>query len=787
MVACDGLRVLEVSGGFTAAALCGQLLAGLGADVVKIEPLGGDLLRSGGDEVDGTSRLFHALNAGKESVTLDGSPAAQQRWADLAAWCDIVVWDGATPWPPGAGDAAAFAALWPRVVVTTVGMPGIPAAPDAELIVEAISSLMTCTGTDDRPPVASGLPYALHVGALFAFSGTLAALRERDRSGRGQTVHVDLADALVALLGNFMPSFFLTGKLPSRIGNRHTIAAPWNLYPTADGAAVICAGTGGSAWWDRILKAIGRADLVGDERYDNETKRVARVEEVDAIVSAWTRAQPTAAVVELMNAHDVPASSVASLEAVAADPHYTAKRCMFVDVPLPGGDSVTIPGLPMKIGAWTPRALPASVVGAGNGVVRPPHPAWAAPSAADDARPLAGVRVLEFGARTSVPFAARIMAELGADVIKIEPLKGEPLRGAGQRVAGSSYLFHINNAGKRSVAVNSADPEGRKLILDLVASADTWIENLAPGSLDAMQLGYADLSAANPRLVYCSVSGYGHVSAYGTMRALDTVVQASTGLMHVTGYPDDAPVKMGISAVDLAAAVALVGSVLGGLRVRDASGRGLHVDLAMCDVAAWMSQCFLPDLHAGRSPARSGNRSAANVPQDLYAAADGSVAIAVGTDDAWRKLCALLPAGALPHGAPAWDAAERIAARERIESVVAAWARTQPVDAIVSACRERRIPVAPLRSLADIFHDGGMRERKLIYEAPHPAAGTIWLLGNPIGLSRTPAAPAGYAPALGEHTAEVLAQTLALSNDAIERLRVNGTIRIGDRPVAGAT
>jgi crotonobetainyl-CoA:carnitine CoA-transferase CaiB-like acyl-CoA transferase len=328
-------------------------------------------------------------------------------------------------------------------------------------------------------------------------------------------------------------------------------------------------------------------------------------------------------------------------------------------------------------------------------------------------------------------------------VIKIEPLKGEALRGAGQQVAGSSYLFHINNAGKKSVCLDPADPAGRASILALVAGADAWIENLAPGSLDAMQLGDADLRAVNPNLIYCSVSGYGHASAYGSMRALDTVVQASTGIMHLTGYPDHFPVKIGISAVDLAAAVALVGAVIGGLRERERTGTGLHVDLAMADVAVWMSQCFWEDVRAGRSPGRIGNRSARRVPHNVFRAADGEVAIAAASEAQWQRLRALLPAAG-------------VETPDEIEAAVQAWTRSLPVAGIVAACRECGIPAAAVRTLADVFGDAGMRARKLVYEAVHPAAGNVWLLGNPILLSRTPAEGAGYAPTLGEHTSAVL-------------------------------
>ena len=189
--------------------------------------------------------------------------------------------------------AAELSKQWPGKVIcsiSTFGSRGVRATWQGNgLIAEAMGGLMACTGYPERPPVQSGVPYAAHVAAMFAFSGIMAAVWERHRSGLGQHLDLSIVDCLIALLGNFIPGYFLSGRSPKRIGNRHTIAAPWNLYPTADGEVVICTGTGGSSWWKIITDVIGRTNLANDERFDVEAKRVQNVDQVDAIVSEWTR------------------------------------------------------------------------------------------------------------------------------------------------------------------------------------------------------------------------------------------------------------------------------------------------------------------------------------------------------------------------------------------------------------------------------------------------------------------------------------------------------------------
>ena len=356
--ACIGLRVLEVADGFNSGSLCGQLFAGLGAEVVKLERGMGDPLRTKEPLAsDGVGYAFHMTNAGKQSALL-GSGSGE--WDRLIDWADIVVLDRDTAIAGFDLDPKRLSQQHPAKIICVVGSFGMTGARahwrGTELLIEAMGGLMACTGYPELPPVMSGVPYADHVAAMFAFGGIMAAIFERTRSGLGQLVEISAADCLVALLGNFIPGYFLSGRSPKRIGNRHTIAAPWNLYPAADGSVVICTGTGGTSWWRIITRIIGRSELAESPLFDSEAKRVERVEEVDGIISEWAKTRPMQDIVATMSGQGIPCSEIATIADVIADRQYAETRAMIVAVGH-GADAVRIPGLPLKVGAWKPPAV----------------------------------------------------------------------------------------------------------------------------------------------------------------------------------------------------------------------------------------------------------------------------------------------------------------------------------------------------------------------------------------------------------------------------------------------
>jgi len=773
------IKVLEIGAGFGVGPVAGQLFAFEGAEVRLLETEATISWRTQPPIAsDGVSYLFTLINHGKrltqQPTSLADREAALREAID---WCDVLIMQRDQTALSPLLEPKMFADRWKDKVLCAVSLFGNNSARrewiGGELIAEAAGGLIACTGYPERPPVMSGLPYALHTAALLAYSTAMCALWERDRSGLGQSIDLSTVDCLVALLGNFLPSYCLSGRVPQRIGNRHTIAAPWNIYPASDGSVVICTGTGGTGWWAKMMVVLARPELVADPRYATEADRVRNVDEVDAIVAEWTRSRPMKTIVEEMTSQGIPVSEISTIEAVLEDEHYRHLRNMVRESDLRSGrgDPLPLGGIPFAIPESAPRGERRPDADTASSGLRGRGDALASKG------PLAGLRVVEFASRTSAPLAGRLMADLGAEVVKIEPKKGDALRGAGQKVGGSSYLFHINNAGKQSIVIDPAGPDGRDLVLKMVAKSDVFVENLAPGSLAKMGLGHDELGRNNPRLISCSVNGFGERSNYGDKRALDTVVQAACGLMHMTGYPDHFPVKLGISAIDLATATAVMAAVLSALRKRTASGLGCHVDLAMADVAVWMTQSLWPRmLCTGEHPIRLGNRSSDCSPHDLFLSGDGRfVALAINSIEQWRALVALLRDPALQD--PALEEyTRRVAESERVEIALQRWFADRNADAAAAACQQSGVPAAVVRDLADLVADPDLAARQMIVERQHPTAGPLRLLGNPMSLSRTPPVVGAAAPLLGQHTRQVLISWLGLDDSTIGRLEEEGII-----------
>lgn len=388
---------------------------------------------------------------------------------------------------------------------------------------------------------------------------------------------------------------------------------------------------------------------------------------------------------------------------------------------------------------------------------------------------LDGVRILEFTSFTAGPLCGEFLCQLGAEVLKVEPLDGDAVRRLGYPVDGSSYLFHINNAGKRSLTVNIKTEKGRDIILQLARNADVLLENVAPGSLERLGLGYGAVSAINPRIVYCSLSGYGYTGPMAGRRSYDVVVQGLTGMVGLTGHGGH-PVKVGPSITDLMAASAAAAAITMALYHQQRTGTGQRIDMSLYDVGAWLSQEAWPSVLAdGRQPPLVGNAHRFLGPQNVYPAVDGPVAVAVETDEQWRRLCGLAGRPDLagsPDLASGCDRAGSTAADE----AVGAWVRGMTVEAVVSACQSAGVPAAPYMELPAAADDPGLRGRGAVVEVRHAGAGAVRLPGSPFLMSRTPGRVTRSAERLGASNAAVLGGLLGYSAREIEALAREGVI-----------
>lgn len=338
--------------------------------------------------------------------------------------------------------------------------------------------------------------------------------------------------------------------------------------------------------------------------------------------------------------------------------------------------------------------------------------------------PLAGVRVVELARILAGPWAGQILADLGAEVVKVESPQGDDTRqwgppfiertgpdGASDR---SAAYFHATNRGKRSVVCDFATPEGQAQVRDLVAGADVVIENFKVGGLVRYGLDGPALCALNPRLVYCSITGFGQTGPYAARAGYDYIIQGLSGLMSVTGDPAGQPQKVGVAVVDLFTGVYAAVGILAALHQRQATGRGQQVDMALLDVAtAVMANQAMNYLATGIAPGRLGNAHPNIVPYAVFDCADGWIIIASGNDAQYRRLCEVLGLPALA-GAPDYATnALRVANREALTAALGAVTRGRARDDLLAALERAGVPAGPINDLADVFADPQVIARRL--------------------------------------------------------------------------
>jgi len=388
---------------------------------------------------------------------------------------------------------------------------------------------------------------------------------------------------------------------------------------------------------------------------------------------------------------------------------------------------------------------------------------------------LAGLRVLDLTRVLAGPWATQTLADLGAEVIKIErPGSGDDTRAAGppflkdragNDTSDSAYYLSANR-GKKSVAINIATAEGQDLIRRLAATSDVLIENYLVGKLAEYGLDYESLRAVNPRLVYCSITGFGQTGQYRDRPGYDFIFQAMGGMMSITGEPDGMPQKVGVAFSDLMTGMYATVAILAALRYRDATGLGQHIDLALLDVQiAALANMNMNYLISKRVPKRMGNAHANLVPYQVFTCADGHVVVAVGSDGLFRSLCKGL-------GVPELAADERFSTnpgrvrnRVMLIGILEKIFASRPVVEWMTRLHAESVPIGPINDLSQVFADPHVQERGMVVTVEHPVAGPTPLVANPIRLSESPVSYDTPPPLLGEHTNAVLTELLDL-NDA---------------------
>lgn len=401
--------------------------------------------------------------------------------------------------------------------------------------------------------------------------------------------------------------------------------------------------------------------------------------------------------------------------------------------------------------------------------------------------PLSHIRVLDLGRIMAAPWATQILADLGADVIKLErPGAGDDTRSwgppflkdtAGGRTHEAGYFLSVNR-GKRSVTIDISKPKGQAVVRALAAKADVVVENFKAGALAKYGLDAASLRALKPELIYCSVTGFGQDGPRADQAAYDFAIQAMGGLMSITGARDDqpggGPQKVGVPIVDLMTGMYAAVAILAAVARRAETGLGETIDLAMLDVAAtFLANQAMNHLVSGRVPQRGGNRHPNIQPQDVFACADGFFVLAVGNDGQFAKLCRVL-------GKPEWATDTRfstnpgrVGANAELTALLSETFGQWTREAIVTALDEAGVPAAPINTIDQVFADPQLQHRQMLQHLPHPLAGTVPQVVSPIRFQDAPLRFERAPPLLGQHTEEVLRE-LGLDDTARAALADEG-------------
>ena len=410
--------------------------------------------------------------------------------------------------------------------------------------------------------------------------------------------------------------------------------------------------------------------------------------------------------------------------------------------------------------------------------------------------PLAGVKVLDLSRVLAGPWCGQMLADMGAEVIKIErPQKGDdtrqwgppwlPSQASGQR--GESAYYLSANRGKRSITVDISRPEGQKLVRELAAKSDVLIENFKVGGLKKYGLDYASLKAVNPALIYCSITGFGQQSPYAHRAGYDFMIQAMGGIMSLTGQPDDmpggGPVKIGVAFTDIFTGLYAANGILAALYARDkqdaANREGTHIDMALMDVQVGvLANQALNYLTSGQVPQRLGNAHPNIVPYQAFTTADGHMIVAVGNDSQFQRLSQVLERSELAHDERFATNDARVSHREQLIPQLQAVFATRGTDEWLADLEAVGVPAGPINTLDRVFDDPHVKARELKQQLTHPqsANGKVELVNNPIRFNGIQMSAQSAPPTLGEHTDSVLKEQLGLDSAQIDGLKALGIL-----------
>ena len=789
----SGLKVLELGGG-VAGPYATRLLGDLGADVVKIErPAVGDRLRRTpplSDPVDGISRglLFEYLNWGKRSVELDlSAKAPRDRLRELVRWADIVLVSLSPARACEFGVTADVLLGWnERAVVTLVSNFGHSGPyrdwAASDLVFQAMGGVMQISGTAERHPIKPGLNQSAYCAGISAAYASIAGYLGARRTGVGVSIDLSIHEVIASQLVMNEPYYAFLGAIQGRRSSTHDPFSGEPI-PTADGFVSMQSTT--------LTPVSSFAQLFGDERladpkFATEAGRAEHAVELGHLLAEHLASAKSRDVFESAGARGLLAGFVQSAEQLVTCPQLRARSMWRVDPELSTqGKPVHLPSRFAEMSATPVRdAAPAPKLGADNGFSprsTPSHSAGAPTAPPGETGPLSGMLVIDLSTVFAVPYLGALLADLGAEVVKIEaPGKLDQTRSS----FGASFdnepsgdywnkasTFQVLNRGKRSAALDLSSSEGRSALRSLIAKADILLDNFTPRVMRKWGMTYEQLRQINPRLIMLSNTGYGSTGPWAGFKAQGTTLEATMGLTSVTGYCDEGPAKAGQSYPDFLACWTGVLTVLAALVFREETGRGQWVDLGMYQLGATViPEALIGWQASGQLTPRLGDRDTEAVLSGLFTTAESGrlVAVSVGT---WRQVEAL---GALIPGMTEGLCTANDESTATLRDRFNAWTGTRHAADISAALQAVGVAAGPIMNARDLLQDAHLMQRGFYEWVDHgEPAGCRPIIGRPFTWKSagTRVGIASRAPRFGEHNKYVLTDLAGLGDETYEQLR----------------
>jgi crotonobetainyl-CoA:carnitine CoA-transferase CaiB-like acyl-CoA transferase len=799
--ALNNLKVLEfaqeVSGPY-----CGKLFADLGAEVIKVEPPEGDYSRSQGPFPDQTahpekSALFLYLNTNKKGVCLDlQKEEGRQRFRKLVQWADILI-DNHSPdvlenydfgWSP-------LQEIKPELIyisITPFGRTGPRSkAEGGELTVAhggALANLLPARSVDiDLPPVKMGGYFAGYHGGLVAALAGLALFIGRQETGVGRMLDVSLEEVMLALVSPVVASTRYHGTTWSRVPDR---PPAMGRMETSDGYVVL--GAADDHHFRAFRELMGKPEWAASDRWDDRYYRMNHLMDIAPQMEAWMKQQKKDDIHLRAAEAKIPIGPFNTAADLMVNEQYKA-RGYFIGLEHPLIGKLTFPGWPYQMTASPPGITrPAPLLGQHNQEIfesekdlpnKPTRPKInRVPE--DSCLPLEGIRVLDFSWVWAGPYGCRCLAELGAEVIKIEGHKRSdltrrsvvwPLQDAvPTKVRPNQGLGNIAvNLNKKSLTLDLSKPEGVRIAKRLAAQSDLVIDNMRPGAMEKLGLGYDDLKKMRKDIIVATLSSRGYGGPHTDYLGFATIHQAVGGVAYISGHPESHPTHGTPGDADLMNGLTLAYACLAALNHRSKTGEGQFIDFSQCEgVSSLMGETLLGYAMSGQIQERIGNRHPYYCPHNVYRCwgVDRWLALEIHSDREFEILAQIISQPDLAKDPKYKDMASRKKNETELDLLIQTWTSQRDRDWMVNEFIKAGLAASPSREARDVYADAHFRQRNVFLSIEHPEIGPLEIIDTPWKISGLEK-PHRHAPLLGEHNDYVLKELLGMSDEEIKLLQ----------------